>query len=258
MAQVWRSLLDYRETFSMLKSIIIKFRVNEIVPDEWNIGRLTVLLKKGVLSLPNNYRGIMLLEIACKIIAIGVRSGRGCTGAIFTIKMTLKRRREHGLESWVLFLDLVKAFDRIPREMFWKILAKFGVPNKLVSLLKVLLANFVVKFAVNDLTQSLDCIIGVKQGDVVGPILFTFFIAAAMIIWKTSCNILVRIFHSKMDATLTGRSYRAYGESYPVLDFEYADDTAIIFQSRANVSDGVSSITPHFARFGTEIHTNSS
>ena len=61
MAQVWRSLLDYRETFSMLKSIIIKFRVNEIVPDDWNIGRLTVLLKKGDLSLPNNYRGIMLL-----------------------------------------------------------------------------------------------------------------------------------------------------------------------------------------------------
>ena len=57
-----------------------------------------------------------------------------------------------------------------------------------------------------------------------------------------------------MDATLTGRSYRAYGESFPVFDSENVDDTAIMFQSRANVSDGVSSIIPHFAPFGTEIH----
>ena len=54
---------------------------------------------------------------------------------------------------------------------------------------------------------------------------------------------------------LTRRSYRVYSESYPFLDSEYAYDMAIIFQSRANVSDGVSSIIPYFARFGTEIRT---
>ena len=41
-----------------------------------------------------------------------------------------------------------------------KILAKFGVPNKLIRLLKVLRATFVAKFTVDDVTQSLDCIIG--------------------------------------------------------------------------------------------------
>ena len=30
-----------------------------------------------------------------------------------------------------------------------------------------------------------------------------------------------------MDVTLTGRSYRAYGEKFPLLDLEWADDTAI-------------------------------
>ena len=63
------------------------------------------------------------------------------------------------------------------------------------------------------------------------------------------------MFRSKMDATLKSRSYWAYGESFPILDSEYADDPAIIFQSRANVSDGVNSIIPHFVRFGNEIHT---
>ena len=43
------------------------------------------------------------------------------------------------------------------------------IPNKLIGILKVLHANFVVKFTVDDVTQSLDCIICVKQGDILGP-----------------------------------------------------------------------------------------
>ena len=50
-----------------------------------------------------------------------------------------------------------------------------------------------------------------------------------------------------MDATLRGHRYQAYGEPFPVLDSEYADYTAINFQSCANVSDKASSIILHFA-----------
>ena len=56
-----------------------------------------------------------------------------------------------------------------------------------------------------------------------------------------------------MDATMTGRSYRPYSEWFPALGFEYADDTAIIFQSRANIFDRVTSTIQHFAHFGTGI-----
>ena len=164
------------------------------------------------LSNPKNYRGIVLLEIAYNIIAIiphvrlllieesvdrksqcGLRAGKGCH---FFYQMALKKRREQSLESCVLILDLAKAFDHKQRKFFWKILPKFGVPNKLRSLLKVLHANFVV-----------------KQGDILGVILFTFFIAAMMITWRASCNIPVCMFCSKMDATLADCSYQGYGDS---------------------------------------------
>ena len=49
-----------------------------------------------------------------------------------------------------------------------------------------------------------------------------------MITWKASCKISVCMFRFKMDATLTGRSYRAYRESYPVFDTEYADDRGVL------------------------------
>ena len=49
----------------------------------------------------------------------------------------LKKQREHGLKTWILFLDLVKAFDSdsVPRELPWKVFAILGVPKKLLGLL---------------------------------------------------------------------------------------------------------------------------
>ena len=105
-------------------------------PSEWEKGLLVILAKKGDLSLPENYlSGIMLLEAGYKIVSIilhsrllpieegldhetqcGFRPGRGCADGVFTVKLAMKKRREHGLESWIIFIDLVKAFDRIPRK----------------------------------------------------------------------------------------------------------------------------------------------
>ena len=68
--QVWKALIEHEETFAILKSIVVDFCENEIPSDEWETGLLKILAKKGDLSLPGNYRGIMLLETAYKITAI--------------------------------------------------------------------------------------------------------------------------------------------------------------------------------------------
>ena len=216
----------------------------------------------------------MLLEIAYKVMAIilqtrlspiieqldheqqcGFRPNRGCVDAVFTIKSALRKRREHGLESWVLFLDLVKAFDRVPRKLLWDILAKFGVPNKLISLLKALHRDFTVKFSIDAIDKTIKNSIGVKQGDILGPILFLFFICAVMTTWRLKFKGELCIFYSKDDIQMTGRRHTARGESFPLLDSEYADDTAVIFNSRKDTFEGTVGMIEHFNRFGTEIHT---
>ena len=88
-------------------------------------------------------------------------------------------------------------------------LQKFGVPPKLISLLKSLLDEFEVKFTIDDVTHTISCTIGVKQGDIFGPILFTFFLAAVMTTWRATFDLPMCIFRSKYDAKVTGRSYRA-------------------------------------------------
>ena len=194
-------MLVSEDTYQILKEIIVNFWETEEVPEDWENCLLKILPKKGDLSEAGNYRGIMLLEIAYKIAAnilkkrlipieegldhetqCGFRPGRGCTDAVFTVKTALKKRREHGLETWVIFLDLVKTFDRVPRAMLWKVLRKFGVPSKIISLLIRLHENVNVKFEVQGVTSDIKSTIGVKQGDILGPVLFNFYIAAIMIL----------------------------------------------------------------------------
>ena len=273
-SKVWKVLRSCDHTFDILRNIIIDFWTTELTPKQWERGLLKILPKKGDLRLPGNYRGIMLLETCYKVVAIilnnrlktleedldnhenqcGFRTGRGCIDAIFTVKMAIKKRAEHGLESWVMFLDLVKAFDRVPRELLWKILGKIGVPRKLVNLLKSLHSHFEITFSVSDVTHNLENIIGVKQGDILGPRLFNLFMYAVMLTWHQLDNRPLCIFKSKPDFVLTGRSYRARGTDFSLPDSQYADDTAILFTSRESLEESSPLLIRHFAKFGLSIH----
>ena len=95
----------------------------------------------------------------------GLRCLRGTIDLVFTVKQLIKKRSEHGLPSWLLLIDLVKAFDRVPRELMWKVMIKQEVPPKLVSLIRSLHTTVKFKFEHEGVRQTLDSIIGVKQGD---------------------------------------------------------------------------------------------
>ena len=50
-----------------MRHLVQHFWETEELPEGWETGLLSILPKKGDLSLPGNYRGIMMLETAYKI-----------------------------------------------------------------------------------------------------------------------------------------------------------------------------------------------
>jgi hypothetical protein len=74
-----------------------------------------------------------------------------------------------------LFIDFKKAYDLVKREVLYNILLEFGVPKKLIRLIKICLYKAYSKFHVGKLlTDKFPIQNGLKQGDALSPLLFNF------------------------------------------------------------------------------------
>ena len=101
---------------------------------DWQTGVIIPILKKGDRKQCTNYRGISLLSLTGKVYAkclerkcreiveskledgqCGFRPGRSTTDQIFTLKQIFEKSLEHGKDLFACFVDLDKAYDRVPR-----------------------------------------------------------------------------------------------------------------------------------------------
>jgi len=74
-----------------------------------------------------------------------------------------------------LFIDFKKAYDSVTREVSYKIIIGFGIPMKLVKLIKVCLnETYRIIRAGKHLSDTLRVKNGLKQGNVLSPLLFDF------------------------------------------------------------------------------------
>ena len=108
----------------------------------------------------------------------GSTPGVGCQGGSFTIKMMLHLRHNHKLPTFVMFADLVKAFETSNHKLMVEILAKYGCPPKLRSAICRMYADSKVRLILGETDITISFEVGVKQGDSVAPVLFLFIMMA--------------------------------------------------------------------------------
>ena len=74
----------------------------------------------------------------------------------------------------MVFIDLEKAYDKIPRDVMWWALDKHKVPTKYVELIKDMYNNIVTRVRTSDGdTDNFSIRIGLHQGSALSPYLFT-------------------------------------------------------------------------------------
>jgi len=108
---------------------------SEVVPQEWRNASLVPVPKKGDLSSCDNWWGISLLGVVGKVFAkiiqqrlqviveeevadsqCGFRCNHGCTDIIFCACQLIEKAIEHDTKAFLMFVDLRKAYDSVPRE----------------------------------------------------------------------------------------------------------------------------------------------
>ena len=74
-----------------------------------------------------------------------------------------------------LFIGIKKAYDSVRREVLYNILNEFGIPMKRVRLIKLCLNETYSRVRVGKcLSDMLPIKEGLKQGDALSPLLFSF------------------------------------------------------------------------------------
>jgi len=270
---------DPRLTNEVVAEIDELADANAVSYIQWMHARLKILPKKGDLSLCKNWRAICLLDIASKVLScvlvsrmqmvmeaeglemqFGFRQARGCADGSFTLMQALRKRHEHNLESWGCFIDLVKAFDTVSREALFRILQKFGLPDHFINIVIRLHKGAKINIDFGSKKCEIDSTIGVRQGACEGPILFLFIMQAALetMDWPVAKP---QFCTSRTKCKTTGENHgrKIDHEHKTTFTFElwaslFADDCAVLFESREDMIEGMEYLYKHLRRFGLHMH----
>ena len=137
-------------------------------PRDWQTGVIIPTFKKGDRKQCTNYREISLLSLPGKVYAECLERkcreiveskledgqcsfcpGRSTTDQIFTLKQIFEKSWEYGKDLFACFVNLKKAYDRVPRDNLWKILQEYGVNGQLLRAIKSFCCRLEVCVRVN-------------------------------------------------------------------------------------------------------------
>ena len=176
------------------------------IPTDWQESYIVNLYKgKGDALNRGNYRGLKLIDQVMKVLErvveslirqrveidemqCGFMSGRGTTDAIFIVRQLQEKHLTANKPLYMAFVDLEKAFDRVPRDVIWWAMRKLGIEEWLVRLVQSMYTDVRSRVRVgNGYSEEFGVAVGVHQGSVLSPLLFIIVLEALSREFRTGC-----------------------------------------------------------------------
>ncbi|KAK2175485.1 hypothetical protein NP493_728g00008 [Ridgeia piscesae] len=168
----------------------------------------------------------------------GFRKDRSCTDQIATLRIIVEQSIEWDSSLYINFVDYEKAFDSLDRDTLWKLLQHYGIPNKLISLIRNSYEDMACRVIhAGQLTDSFMVKTGVRQGCLLSP--FLFLLAIDWIMKKTT-------------------KYRRNGIQWTpwsqLEDLDFVDDLALLSHSHQQMQEKTELLNTVSTQLGLNIN----
>ncbi|KAH1208130.1 Secretory carrier-associated membrane protein 3 [Glycine max] len=191
--EVWKTLGD--RGLEWLTKLFNEIMRSKRMLEEWRRSTLVPIYKnKGDIQNCANYRGIKLMSHTMKLWErvierrlrketqvienqFGFMPGRSTMEAIYLLRRVMEQYRMDQQDLHLIFIDLEKAYDRVPREILWKALEKKGVRVAYIRAIQ----DMYDRVSTSVRTQGgesddFPITIGLHQGSTLSPYLFTLIL----------------------------------------------------------------------------------
>ena len=168
----------------------------------------------------------------------GFRKDRSCIDQITTLRIIVEQSMEWDSSLYINSVDYEKAFDSLDRDTLWKLLQHYGIPNKLISLIRNSYEDMACRVIhAGQLTDSFMVKTGVRQGCLLSP--FFFLLAIDWIMKKTT-------------------KYRRNGIQWTpwsqLEDLDFADDLALLSHSHQQMQEKTELLNTVSTQLGLNIN----
>ena len=181
----------------MITNLVNQIIMEGCIPIDWELSTIVNCYKgKGDALDRGNYRGLKLTDQVLKVLEriieqlvrqqvdingmqFGFMPGRGTTDAIFILRQLQEKYLSRNKNLYFAFVDLEKAFDRVPRDVVWWAMRKLGVEEWLIKVVQSLYTNARSQVRINgSFSKDFQVNVGLHQGSVLSPLLFIMVLEA--------------------------------------------------------------------------------
>ena len=225
--QIQPSLLqNLKEEITLPLKIIFEKSIQQgKIPEDWRKANITPIFKKGSKKDAGNYRPVALTSVCCKIMEHlirdevvlhldknklikdsqhGFRSKMSCTTNLLEFFETATEVLDTGAPMDLVFLDLAKAFDKVPHNLLVQKMKSKKICEKVVTWVEDWLKDRKQRVVLNGQESEWQEVkSGIIQGSVLGPTAFDIYMDDVDVVLA-----LLTIFKKFADDTKLGQEMR--------------------------------------------------
>ena len=178
---------------------------------------------------------------------------------IFSVHQSVENLYEHREKGFFIFIDLRKAYDSVPRSVPWRVLAKAGIPAKLVTVIRSFHEGMqAVVVTQNGTTDPIDVNNGLRQGCSLSPLLFNIYMRAVFTCWlqrQEGVDGIGLNLRYRLDGRLHFRRSRRDLLLW-LTDCQFADDSALMASTRGAAKLALDTFSAVASSFGLTVSTS--